>query len=84
MTAILDDFVARSEAVLNTDEASAYADPEQKKRFRAHRTVVHSTELVGPNGENNNLAEEFNARFDRAEEGHLPERRTEVHARLRC
>lgn len=39
------------------------------KQFRMHRTVAHATMLSGPSGENNNQAEELNARFDRAEKG---------------
>ncbi len=34
-----------------------------------HRAVTRSKELVGADGENNNQAEEFNFRYDRAEKG---------------
>jgi transposase-like protein len=64
---IIGDFVANSESYLNTDSGSAYA--KQKDFFLKHRTVTHSKELVGPNGENNNQAEELNFRYDRAEKG---------------
>jgi transposase-like protein len=65
--AVMKDYVAVSESCLNTDASPAYT--ELGKRFRVHRTVEHSKELSGPNGENNNQAEELNARFDRAEKG---------------
>lgn len=65
--AVIGDFVANKESYLNTDGASAYAG--QKSHFLGHRTVNHSEALVGPNGENNNLAEELNFRYDRAEKG---------------
>jgi transposase-like protein len=65
--AVIDDFVANSESYLNTDGATAYAD--QHKQFRGHRIVNHTEQLVGPNGENCNLAEELNFRYDRAEKG---------------
>jgi transposase-like protein len=64
---IIGDFVANSESYLNTDSGSAYA--KQKDFFLKHRTVTHSKELVGPNGENNNQAEELNFRYDRAVDG---------------
>lgn len=64
---ILKRFVAIPESYLNTDTSPAYA--ELGKRFRAHRTVEHSKTLCGPQGENNNQAEELNWRFDRAEKG---------------
>lgn len=65
--AVLTDFVAMPESYLNTDSSPAYT--ELGKQFRTHRTVEHARELSGPNGENNNQAEELNARFDRAEKG---------------
>jgi hypothetical protein len=65
--AVLQDFVAMPESYLNTDSSPAYT--EMGREFRAHRTVEHSKELSGPNGENNNQAEELNARYDRAEKG---------------
>ena len=43
--------------------------PPVRKVFLAHRTVEHAKELSGPNGENNNQAEEYNWRYDRAEKG---------------
>ena len=64
---ILKNFVAMPESYLNTDNAPAYT--ALGKGFKAHRTVDHAKELFGPNGENNNLAEELNGRFDRAEKG---------------
>lgn len=65
--AILDKFVAQPESLLNTDENKAYT--KVGKRFKAHRTVQHKTTLTGPDGENNNQAEEFAWRQDRAEKG---------------
>jgi len=65
--AIMKSFLAMPESTLNTDSSPAYTD--LGKRFQAHRTVEHSKELSGPNGENNNLAEELNGRYDRAEKG---------------
>ena len=65
--AVLAQFVAIPESILNTDTASAYQSIG--KRFKAHHTVEHSKMLVGPNGENNNQAESFNFRMDRAEKG---------------
>ena len=65
--AVLKDFVAMPESYLNTDSSPACS--ELGKEFRMHRTVEHAKELSGPNGENNNQAEELNARFDRAEKG---------------
>ncbi|MEA3150957.1 MAG: hypothetical protein QOD56_1896 [Gammaproteobacteria bacterium] len=62
---VIGKFVTNSESVLNTDSAIAYGD--QNKNFVEHGTVNHTIELVGPNGENNNLAEELNFRYDRAE-----------------
>lgn len=64
---VLKQFVAIPESILNTDTATAYQTIG--KRFKEHRTVEHSKELVGPNGENNNQAESFNFRMDRAEKG---------------
>ena len=64
---VIHDFVANSESYLNTDSATGYA--KQKDSFLGHRAVTHSKELVGPDGENNNQAEEFNFRYDRAEKG---------------
>lgn len=65
--AVLNTFLTPSESYLNTDSQPAYI--QLGKRFQAHRTVVHSKELCGPNGENNNQCEELNGRFDRAEKG---------------
>lgn len=65
--AIMRDFVAIPESRLNTDSSPAYS--EIGKQYKAHLTVEHSKELSGPNGENNNQAEELNWRFDRAERG---------------
>lgn len=64
---IMKSYVAAPESYLNTDSSPAYT--ALGERFRAHRTVDHATTLCGPNGENNNLAEELNGRFDRAEKG---------------
>lgn len=60
-------YAANSESYLNTDSAPAYH--EVGKTFLEHRTVDHSVRFSGPKGENNNQAEEFNWRFDRAEKG---------------
>lgn len=60
-------YVAVPESVLNSDTVNAYE--RLGKAFMAHRTVEHSKMLRGPNGENNNQAEEFNWRYDRAEKG---------------
>ena len=65
--AMFKNFVATPESFLNTDSSPAYT--ELGKQFRAHRTVEHSLALSGPNGENNNQAEELNWRYDRAEKG---------------
>jgi hypothetical protein len=65
--AIAKTFIAKSESYLNTDMSPAYT--ELGKNFRGHRTVEHAKELSGPNGENNNQAEELNWRYDRAEKG---------------
>jgi transposase-like protein len=65
--AVIRAFVAKSESFLNTDTANAYEEPGEK--FIEHRTVEHGERLVGPRGENNNLSEELNFRFDRAERG---------------
>lgn len=65
--AILATYAAIPESFLNTDGSNAYSDIG--KKFLGHRTVDHSKELSGPNGENNNQAEEFNGRYDRAEKG---------------
>jgi len=67
VNAIIDQFLAVPESVLNTDMAKAYVEPG--KRFVAHRSVEHAKELVGPNGENTNLGEEFARRHKRAERG---------------
>jgi hypothetical protein len=64
---ILEDFAAMNESELNSDSANAYN--MIGKRFRSHHTVEHGAMLVGPNGENSNLAEELNFRLDRAEQG---------------
>jgi hypothetical protein len=47
--------------------AKAYVEPG--KQFLAHLSVEHAKELVGPNGENSNLGEEFARRHKRAERG---------------
>lgn len=65
--AVTASYVAVPESFLNTDTSVAYS--KLGKEFRVHRTVEHSKEVVGPNGENNNLAEELNFRMDRAEQG---------------
>jgi hypothetical protein len=64
---VLEDFAAIEESELNSDSATAYTSIG--KRFGAHHTVEHGAMLVGPNGENSNLAEELNFRLDRAEQG---------------
>ena len=66
-TQVLEDFAAVSESTLNSDASPAFGKIGAK--FRGHRTVEHSTRLVGENGENNNLVEELNFRLDRAEGG---------------
>lgn len=66
-TQVLEDFAAISESTLNSDASPAFSKIGGK--FRGHRTVEHSTRLVGENGENNNLVEELNFRLDRAEGG---------------
>ena len=65
--AILARYAAIPESYLNTDSSPAYA--AVGKAFLAHRTVEHAKELSGPEGQNNNQAEEYNWRFDRAEKG---------------
>ena len=65
--AVLEDFVACSESCLNTDDSITYEG--FRKRFIGLRTVKHSESFSGLNGENNNQAEELNARMDRAERG---------------
>lgn len=64
---VMQDFVACSESYLNTDEAPVYA--KFAPSFRGHKAVKHSVTMKGPNGEHNNMAEELNARLDRAEKG---------------
>jgi transposase-like protein len=64
---VLEDFAAIQESELNSDSATAYHKIGQ--RFRVHHTVEHGAMLVGPKGENSNLAEELNFRLDRAEQG---------------
>ena len=64
---IMKAYVAIPESNLNTDSSPAYT--ELGKQFLAHRTVEHAKTLSGPNGENNNQAEELNWRQDRAERG---------------
>lgn len=66
-TAALRRFVSIPESVLNTDTSPAYK--KIGERFRGHRKVEHSMRLVGPNGEHNNFAEEYNARLNRCEKG---------------
>lgn len=65
--AIMHSFIAMPESCLNTDSAAAYR--AVGTRFKKHRKIEHSKELSGPNGENNNQAEELNGRDDRAEKG---------------
>ena len=65
--AVMKDYIAIPESYLNTDSHPAYRD--LGRQFKLHRTVNHGKTLSGPNGENNNQAEELNARFDRAEKG---------------
>lgn len=65
--AVMQDFVACSESHLNTDEAPVYS--KFARDFRSHKAVKHSVTMKGPNGEHNNMAEELNARMDRAEKG---------------
>ena len=67
VNATIRDFIAVPESVLNTDMAKAYVEPG--RRFLAHLSVEHARELVGPNGENTNLGEEFARRHKRAERG---------------
>jgi hypothetical protein len=62
---VLKNFVAAPESSLNTDTSPACS--QAGKVFRVHRTVKHAKELCGPNGENNNQAEELNRRYSRAE-----------------
>jgi transposase-like protein len=64
---VLGDYVAIPESYLNTDSSPAYK--AIGKRFRDHRAVEHSKHFSGPNGENNNQAEELNWRMDRHEQG---------------
>jgi hypothetical protein len=64
---LIRDFIAAPESDLNTDSFGPYTAVE--KRFREHRSVNHSKQLVGDNGENNNQSEELNGRYDRAEGG---------------
>lgn len=64
---ILTDFIAVPESYLNSDGSTAYQDIG--KRFIDHRKVEHAKEFSGPNGENNNQAEELNWRMDRHERG---------------
>ena len=64
---ILEQYVGIGESILNTDTCPAYS--AIGKRFLAHRTVEHSKTFSGPNGENNNQAEEYNWRYDRLEKG---------------
>ena len=65
--AVMGDFIACPESVLNTDESPTYRTV--KGSFLGYRSVTHTKEFRGPNGESNNLAEELNARMDRAERG---------------
>ena len=65
--AVMRQFVSIPESTLNTDTSTAYT--VLGKGFLEHRTVEHAQRIVGPNGENNNQAEELNWRFDRAEKG---------------
>ena len=65
--AVLEHFIGIGESTLNTDTCTAYSSIG--KRFLAHRTVEHSKMFSGPNGENNNQAEEYNWRYDRLEKG---------------
>lgn len=65
--AILHAFANSAESTLSTDTLPAYTG--HGKKFRRHYTVEHSRRMVGPDGENNNQAEEINWRFGRAERG---------------
>ena len=65
--AVLHRFVSMPESILNTDTSPAYT--KIGEGFRGHSTVEHSKELIGPNGEHNNFAEEYNARLNRCEKG---------------
>lgn len=67
VTAIIDKFIAKPESYLNTDASGAYTKVGRK--FKEHRVVNHTETLVGPEGQNNNQAEEFAWRQDRAEKG---------------
>ena len=67
VSAIIEKFIAKPESYLNTDASGAYT--KIGKKFKGHRVVNHSETLVGPAGENNNQAEEFAWRQDRAEKG---------------
>ena len=53
---------------MNTDGASAYAGQKNHFPRPPHRESQRGVG-AGPNGENNNLAEELNFRYDRAEKG---------------
>lgn len=65
--ALAERYVMMPESTLSTDSASGYNS--LGRQFKLHLTVNHSETLVGPDGENNNQAEGFTARQDRAEAG---------------
>lgn len=65
--AVMSDFIACRESVLNVDESPTYE--KLQAEFAGYRPVTHSKEYRGPDGESNNFAEELNARMDRAERG---------------
>ncbi|MDE2300217.1 MAG: transposase, partial [Burkholderiales bacterium] len=65
--ALADRHVMMPESVLSTDSAGGYN--KVGRQFKLHVTVNHSEALVGPEGQNNNQAEGFTARQDRAEAG---------------
>jgi transposase-like protein len=67
VAAMFKEYIAMPESFLNTDGSTSYSG--LAKRFMAHRVVDHSKTFSGPNGENNNQAEEYNMRLGRAEAG---------------
>ncbi|HEY6456498.1 MAG TPA: transposase [Steroidobacteraceae bacterium] len=67
VNSVVRQFTAYGESILNTDNFPPYS--RMDRIFTEHRQVVHSVSLRGPNGENNNLVEEINFRYDREERG---------------
>jgi transposase-like protein len=67
VNSVVRQFTAYGESSLNTDYWGPYS--RMGLVFTKHRQVVHSVSLSGPNGENNNLVEEINFRYDREERG---------------